>query len=270
MARNRFFNQYTPVKQEQSLVEDLIIESIKIYGVDAYYLPRTHVNLDRLFGEDASMRFDDALEMEMYVKSYEGFQGQEDFLSKFGLQIDEQITFVVAQKRFNQALKQCLMTEYSYNLVTQDGDEILQESTYDYENIIRPREGDLIWFPMAGYMYEVKFTENIENFFQLGKLYTYELRCERYEYSSEKLDTGIAEIDNVEETFSQSSEFVAKASSEDGTILLLEEGGYLVLDENNIERQDVTADNEYIQSKINEDDILDFSERNPFSAVGAY
>lgn len=270
MARNRFFNQYTPVKQEQSLVEDLIIESIKIYGVDAYYLPRTHVNLDRLFGEDASMRFDDALEMEMYVKSYEGFQGQEDFLSKFGLQIDEQITFVVAQKRFNQALKQCLMTEYNYNLVTQEGDEILQESTYDYESIIRPREGDLIWFPMAGYMYEVKFTENIENFFQLGKLYTYELRCERYEYSSEKLDTGIADIDNVEETFSQSSEFVAKVSSEDGTILLLEEGSYLVLDENNIQRQDVTADNEYIQSKINEDDILDFSERNPFSAVGAY
>ena len=98
MARNKFFNQYTPVKQEQKLVEDLIIEAIKIYGIDAYYLPRTHVNLDKLFGEDASMKFDDALEMEMYVKSYEGFQGQEDFLSKFGLQIDEQITFVVAQK----------------------------------------------------------------------------------------------------------------------------------------------------------------------------
>lgn len=270
MARNRFFNQYTPVKQEQNLIEDLIIESIKIYGVDAYYLPRTHVNLDRLFGEDASMKFDDALEMEMYVKSYEGFQGQEDFLSKFGLQIDEQITFVVAQKRFKQSLKQCFLTEYSYNVVMEDGNELLQESTYDYESIIRPREGDLIWFPMAGYLYEVKFTENIENFFQLGKLYTYELRCERYEYSSEKLDTGITDIDNVEETFSQSSEFVAKLTSEDDTIILAEDGTYIVVDDNNIERQDVTADNQYLQSKIGEDDILDFSERNPFSAVGAF
>jgi hypothetical protein len=270
VARNRFFNQYTPVKQEQNLIEDLIIESIKIYGVDAYYLPRTHVNLDRLFGEDASMKFDDALEMEMYVKSYEGFQGQEDFLSKFGLQIDEQITFVVAQKRFKQSLKQCFLTEYSYNVVMEDGNELLQESTYDYESIIRPREGDLIWFPMAGYLYEVKFTENIENFFQLGKLYTYELRCERYEYSSEKLDTGITDIDNVEETFSQSSEFVAKLTSEDDTIILAEDGTYIVVDDNNIERQDVTADNQYLQSKIGEDDILDFSERNPFSAVGAF
>lgn len=270
MARNRFFNQYTPVKQEQALIEDLIIESIKIYGVDAYYLPRTHVNLDRLFGEDASMKFDDALEMEMYVKSYEGFQGQEDFLSKFGLQIDEQITFVVAQKRFNQALKSCFVTEYSYNIVMEDGNELLQESTYDYGSIIRPREGDLIWFPMAGYLYEVKFTENIENFFQLGKLYTYELRCERYEYSSEKLDTGITDIDNVEETFSQSSEFVAKLISEDDTIIFAEDGTYIIVDDSNIERQDVTADNSYIQSKIGEDDILDFSERNPFSAVGAF
>ena len=81
MARNRFFNQYTPVKQELSLVEDLIIESIKIYGIDGYYLPRTHVNLDKIYGEDASVLFDDALEMELYVKSFDGFAGQEDFLA---------------------------------------------------------------------------------------------------------------------------------------------------------------------------------------------
>ena len=77
MARNRYFNQYTPVKQEQNLVEDLVIESIKIYGVDGYYLPRTDVNLDKIYGEDASMIFDDALELELYIKSFEGFQGQE-------------------------------------------------------------------------------------------------------------------------------------------------------------------------------------------------
>lgn len=270
MARNRYFNQYAPVKQEQKLVEDLIIEAIKIYGVDVYYLPRTHVNLDRLYSEDASMKFTDALEMEMYIKSFDGFMGQEDFLSKFGLQIDETITFVVAQKRFDQALKTCLMTEYSYNIVSEEGDELLQESTYNYETILRPREGDLLWFPMAGYLYEVKFTENIEFFYQLGKIYTYELRCQRYEYSSEKLDTGITDIDNVEEIYSQSSEFVPKILSEADELILNEDGTYIAWDEINIERQDVTAENEYLQSKIGEDDILDFSERNPFSEVRVF
>lgn len=270
MARNRYFNQFAPVKKEQSLVEDLIIEAIKIYGVDVYYLPRTHVNLDRLYAEDASMKFTDALEMEMYIKSFDGFQGQEDFLSKFGLQIDEQIVFVVAQKRFKQALKTCFLTEHSYNLVLEDGDELLQEQAYDYEGIIRPREGDLLWFPMAGYLYEIKFTENIEQFYQLGKLYTYELRCERYEYSSEKLDTGITDIDNVEETYSQSSEFVPKILAEDDDLILNEDGTYIAWDEINVERQDVSSENEYLQTKIGEDDILDFSERNPFSEVRVY
>lgn len=270
MARNPYFNQYKPVKQEQSLVQDLIIEAIKIYGVDVYYLPRQHVNLDRLYAEDASMRFTDAIDVEMYVKSFDGFMGQEDFLSKFGLQIDESITFVVAQKRFNQALKLCLVGEKAYNLLLETGDELLQENTYDYTGIIRPREGDLLWFPMAGYLYEIKFTENLEYFYQLGQLYTHELRCERFEYSSEKLDTGVVDIDNVEDKFSQSSEFIPKILSEDDILILNEDGTYFVWDEINIERQDVSAENEYIQSKISEDDILDFSERNPFSEVRIY
>lgn len=273
MARNPFFNQYTPVRQEQKLVEDLIIEAIKIYGVDVYYLPRTHVNLDRLYSEDASMKFDDALEMEMYVKSFDGFMGQEDFLSKFGLQIDESITFVVAQKRFAQALKSCFLTQNSYNLILETGDELLQEQAYDYGSILRPREGDLLWFPMAGYMYEIKFTENIEHFYQLGKLYTYELRCERYEYSSEKLDTGITDIDNVEEQFSESTEFLPKLLAEDVDLIIYENGSKIIhsVDVSELtQQQDVIAENEYLQSKIGEDDILDFSERNPFSEVRAY
>ena len=117
MARNRHFNQYTPVKQEQSLVEDLVIESIKIYGVDGYYVPRTHVNLDKIYGEDASMLFDDALELELYIKSFDGFAGQEDFLTKFGLQIDESITFVVAQKRFTQSLKPSFNVDFQLQIL---------------------------------------------------------------------------------------------------------------------------------------------------------
>jgi hypothetical protein len=270
MARNRFFNQYTPVKQEQNLVEDLIIESIKIYGVDGYYLPRTHVNLDRLHGEDASVLFDDALEMEMFIKSFDGFQGQEDFLSKFGLQIDESITFVVAQKRFLQSLKPLLMTEYGYTYKLEDGNELLDEQSYDYDSILRPREGDLIWIPMLGYIYEIKFTENIENFFQLGKLYTFEMRCDRFEYSSERLDTGVSDIDNIETQYSLSTEIVEKALVEDGDFLVLEDGTYILSEGDIIVSAEVAADNEYIGKEIIDDDILDFSEQNPFSLTRTF
>ena len=102
--RNRYFNQYGTAS-EQNILEDLIIESMKMYGINAYYLPRTHVNLDMLFKEDASMKFDDAIEIEMYLKTYDGYMGQNDFISKFGLQVDESLTFTVAKKRFSQILQ---------------------------------------------------------------------------------------------------------------------------------------------------------------------
>jgi hypothetical protein len=275
MARNRHFNQYTPVKQEQSLVEDLIIESIKIYGVDGYYLPRTHVNLDKIYGEDASVLFDDALEMELYVKSFDGFMGQEDFLAKFGLQVDESVTFVISQKRFTQSLKTSIITEYSYNMLTEDGDELLSNkndvSEYDYDAIVRPREGDMIWIPMFASMYEIKFTQNIENFFQLGKLYTYELRCDRIEYSSEKLDTGVADIDALEDTYSLSTDNIEKLLDEvDSLIFALEDGTRLLAEGDLVIPFEIAADNEVIGEKIIEGDILDFSEQNPFALTRNY
>jgi hypothetical protein len=270
MARNRYFNQYTPVKQEQNLVEDLVIESIKIYGVDGYYLPRTDVNLDKIYGEDASMIFDDALELELYIKSFEGFQGQEDFLSKFGLQIDESITFVVAQKRFTQSLKPSFITEYGYNFKNEDGDYLLDEQSYDYANILRPREGDLIWIPMLNYMYEIKFTENIENFFQLGKLYTYEMRCDRYEYSSERINTGVADIDGIEDQYSLSTDNIQKILDEESNIFALEDGTRLVAEGDTVIPFEVSADNESIGQKIIDEDVLDFSEKNPFALTRTY
>ena len=274
MARNRYFNQYTPVKQEQNLVEDLIIESIKIYGVDGYYLPRTHVNLDKIYGEDASMLFDDALEMEFYIKSFDGFMGQEDFLSKFGLQIDESVTFVVAQKRFTQSLKTSIITEYSYNMLTEDGDELLSNrndvSEYDYETIVRPREGDLIFIPMLKAMYEIKFTQNIENFFQLGKLYTYELRCDKLEYSSERINTDVADIDGIEDKYSLSTTNSEKLLDEDAFLFLHEDGTFIVNEADVVVAVEISADNEEIGQKIIDDDILDFSEQNPFSLTRTF
>lgn len=274
MARNRYFNQYTPVKQEQSLVEDLIIESIKIYGVDGYYLPRTHVNLDKIYGEDASMLFDDALEMEFYIKSFDGFMGQEDFLSKFGLQIDESITFVVSQKRFTQSLKTSIITEYSYNMLTEDGDELLSNrndvSEYDYDAIVRPREGDLISIPMLKGIYEIKFTQNIENFFQLGKLYTYEIRCDRLEYSSERIDTDVAGVDEIEDQYSLSTANSEKLLDEDAFLFLHEDDTFIVNEADVVVAAEITADNEEIGQKIIDDDILDFSEQNPFSLTRTF
>ena len=274
MARNRFFNQYTPVKQEQSLVEDLIIESIKIYGIDGYYLPRTHVNLDKIYGEDASVLFDDALEMELYVKSFDGFAGQEDFLAKFGLQIDESVTFVISQKRFTQSLKTSLITEYSYNMLTEDGDELLSNrndvSEYDYDAIVRPREGDMIWIPMFASMYEIKFTQNIENFFQLGKLYTYELRCDRIEYSSERINTDVTEIDAIEDQYSLSNTNNEKLLDEDTFLFLHEDDTFIINEADVVVAAEISADNEEIGQKIIDDDILDFSEQNPFSLTRTF
>jgi len=240
MARNAFFNQYSAVAQEQNLVEDLIIEAIRIYGIDTYYLPRTHINLDYLYTEDTLTKFDDALEMEMYIKTYDGFVGQQEFLSKFGLQVDESITFTLAQKRFTQSLTESILTEYNHNIILENGDDLIKEQTYDYSEITRPREGDLIYLPVAGFMYEIKYVDKVESFFQLGKLYTYEIKADRYEYSSEVIDTDVAEIDDIETDLSA-----------DTSINPL------------VEDADVTADNAFIESRITDDDILDLSESNP-------
>jgi hypothetical protein len=271
MARNRYFNQYGTAS-EQNVYEDLIIESIKIYGIDAYYIPRTSGYVDQIYAEDRLSLFDDAIALELFVKSYDGFIGQEDFLSKFGLQIDEQINFVVSQKRFTQSLKTSLLTEYGYNLITEDGNQLLYDvsDAWDYSSILRPREGDLIWIPMMGYMYEIKFTENIENFFPLGKLYTYEMRCDRYEYSSERIDTDVADIDAVEDDFSESTSIIDNILLEDAEALLLEDGTILLTEGEHIKTVEAESDNDYITDRIRDDDIIDFSESNPFSMVREY
>jgi hypothetical protein len=268
--RNRFFNQYSEVAGEQSLLEDLIIESIKIYGIDAYYLPKTYVNLDLLYKEDTSLLYDDALPLEVYLKTYDGYLGQNDFISKFGLQIDESLTFTIAKKRFNQVLKPALMTEYSYNLLTEAGELLTQEGGYDYSTLIRPNEGDLIFFPMTNDLFEIKFVEVIETLFQLGKLYTYELRCDKYEYTSDKFNTDVAIVDNIETDFSLDSTNLDNLLLEDEFMLLNEDSSIVMMEGAIIEQKNAGAQNEFIQTKIVDDDILDFSEKNPFTKTRVF
>jgi hypothetical protein len=264
--RNRFFNQYSTAS-EQNVLEDLIIESIKVYGIDAYYLPKTFVNLDLLYKEDTSLIYDDALPLELHLKTFDGYLGQNDFISKFGLQIDESMTFTLAKKRFLQVLQPKLMTEHSYNLINEDGTGLVQdvEGGYDYSTYIRPLEGDLIWFPFTNDLFEIKFVEIIETLFQLGKLYTFELRCDKYEYTSDKLETGLDEIDQIEDIFSVATDNFPTMLLEDDTQLLNEDGTIFLQEGNNVQSKDAGAQNEFIQSQIGDEDILDFSEKNPFA-----
>ena len=156
---------------EQHLIEDLVVESIKIYGVDTWYLPRTLNAKDDILNEDDLSSFDDAYQVEMYVKNVDSFEGEGDFLSKFGLQIRDSITLTIAQRTYNQ--------------------EIGLNST-----INRPREGDLIYLPLNKKYFVVQHVEHEAIFYQMGSLQTYDLRCDLFEYSGERFKTGQPELDN--------------------------------------------------------------------------
>ena len=156
---------------EQHLIEDLVVESIKIYGVDTWYLPRTLNAKDDILNEDDLSSFDDAYQVEMYVKNVDSFEGEGDFLSKFGLQIRDSITLTIAQRTYNQ--------EVGLNSA-----------------INRPREGDLIYLPLNKKYFVVQHVEHEAIFYQMGSLQTYDLRCDLFEYSGERFKTGQSELDN--------------------------------------------------------------------------
>jgi len=283
MSTNVYFNNFAYAR-EQDLVEDLTIEAIKIYGHNVKYLPRTRVNTDNLFGEDVLSKFDEAIDIEMYIKNVEGFEGEGDLLSRFGLEIRDQITFTVARKRFDQAITSPkLMTQVGYNLIFESGDNNTPSRQYlsgsqdteammlegnDYLNTInRPQEGDLIYFPMVGKIFEIKFVEHEQIFYQTGRLQTYDVRCELFEYSSERISTGNTEIDAIESTYSLDT-LGYQFTLEDGTgVAQLEDGGTL-LQEYTIETTDKSANNEFFQTQA--DNILDFSEINPFGEIDRY
>lgn len=236
MATSFYFNNFG-ASQEQLLVEDLIVESIKIYGHDLYYLPRTRVNDDLIYGEETYSRFDSHYFIEMYIKNVEGFAGQGSFLSKFNLEIRDQVTFTVARRVFS-------------------------EEVGAFTSFERPREGDLIYFPLNKKFFEVKYVQNAPIFYQMGSLQTYDLDCEMFEYSNEIFNTGIDEIDSKQKplTFNL-QDFVLKLES--GLALTDEEGYDLVQESFSLDTQDPISDNTDIQSES--DDILDFTERDPFS-----
>ena len=176
MALNPFFLQGS--QSEQRLVQSLINEQLKIYGVEVTYIPRKFVRKQTIIKEVQSSAFDDNFLLEAYVNTYEGYGGQGDIMTKFGVSLRDELTLTISRERFEDFISPFL------------------EADEDYELASRPREGDIIFFPLGERLFEVKFVEHEEPFYQLGKNYVYQLKCELFEYEDEVIDTGIDAIDS--------------------------------------------------------------------------
>ena len=195
---------------EQRLHEDLIIEGLKIYGNLVYYMPRTLVNKDIILGEDVASKFKGAFPLEAYFETTEGFMGQQEIINKFGLEIREDTTFMISKRRFEE------LVSSRTTLIAQG----------------RPNEGDILYMPLMNSFFEILFVEDQQPFFQLGNLPCYKLRVTRWEYSSEKLDTGVQAIDDKEAAFTL-NQLDHHTTLEDGSGSLL------------LENDTVNNDNEY-------------------------
>lgn len=190
MALNPFFLQGSA--NEQYLIQDLINEQLKIYGIDVYYLPRKFIRTDNILKEVETSKFDDNFIIEAYLDNYEGYAPGSDLMTKFGLRLKNEINLIISQERFEE-----FITPFLDGL--QQGIDDGNITDYDINLITRPREGDLIYFPLGQRLFEIKRVEAEKPFYQLNKTYVYELLCELFEYENEDIDTGIDEVDRTVE-----------------------------------------------------------------------
>jgi hypothetical protein len=179
MPRNVYFSQGTTA--EKRLYEDIIIESLKIYGHDCYYIPRKIVNTNAIFSEDALSQFGDSYMIEAYVENIDGYAGDGDLLSKFGVEVRDQMNLIVSGRRWD--------------------DLVGRFDTTGGTSSSRPKEGDLIYFPMVNGLFEISFVEDESPFYQLQNLPTFKLTCELFEYNNQAIDTGVDAIDKFETEF---------------------------------------------------------------------
>jgi len=191
MSLNPFFLQGST--NEQFLVQDIINEQLKIYGVDVYYLPRKIFKTDDIIREIQSSKFDDVFMIEAYINNYEGYAPDSDIMTKFGLRLKNEISLTISRERYEEFIAPFLEGISS-------GIREGRITEYDFADLItRPKEGDLIYFPLGERLFEIKRVEHEKPFYQLGSNYTYELSCELYEWENELIDTAIEEVDNTVE-----------------------------------------------------------------------
>ena len=224
-------------------MEDIIIECLRIYGFDTFYIPRQAVNEDDILGEDALNNYTSAYPLEMYMQNVTGFEGDGDLLTKFGVEIRDTATFIVSRRRWDE-------------VIARSGDAVLTT---------RPAEGDIVYFPLTKAYFEIKMVQSMDPFFQVGKLYVYKLQCELMQFSSERFDTGISEIDSQAATHSLDiNEFNVLLETGDRFLLEYYTESCLVLQSYNVSTILPNVINETLTGEIS---VLDFSEHNPFGEV---
>lgn len=238
MSTNFYFNNFNS-SQEQLLIEDLVLESIKIYGHDMFYCPRTLVAKDDILGEDPLSEYNSAYEIDLYIKSYDSYEGDGTFLSKFNLEIRDQVTLTVSVRNFMNEIGSIATLE-------------------------RPREGDLIYIPMLDRILAIKYVSKNAVWYQMGAIQMYDLVCEMFEYSSERLRTGIDAIDSIEKDRSLDMSIWGIVTSDD--YFITDSDGYQIIQGNyNFETQATDAYEDNTEFQLEGEAILDWSQVDPFS-----
>lgn len=237
-SSNFYFNNFNS-SGEQNLLESLIIESISIYGNDFYYIPRVLTNYDSLLTEDDQSQYNSAHLLCMYINSIDGFSGDGDFMSKFGVEIRDQITLSFPMATFN-------------------------EQVGIYTTQPRPNEGDIVFFPLNQKCFQIKYVDKFSMFYQLGALQLWKVTCELFEYSNEQFNTGIPQIDIMQQELSTNL-FDWALLDEFGNYLINENNDVLVVEPYNLETVDTTAENDVFENDA--DVFLNFSESNPYGEI---
>jgi hypothetical protein len=241
---NHYFQSGTNIgtSSEQFLIEDLIIESIKIYGFDLLYLPRTSIKQDDILGEDILSQFTQLYPVEGYLKNPSGWDGSSELMSKFGIQVHDECTFVISQRRWDQAVAQ---------------------QTNDLQLPTRPAEGDLIYFAKTRSFFEIKFVENKNPFYQIGKLYVWDLQCELYQYSSEPIQTYDADINDFVLGVDRNA-YAWPVRTQSGGALLTQSGGVVIQE---AFPDDANAFDNTTDFDTESATLIDFDVNNPFGEI---
>ena len=281
---------------ERNLYQNLIKEAIQIYGHDVYYINRDTIALDSVLGEDSLSKFTKQTPIEMYVEDSEGFGGDKEIISTFGLENRNEITFVVSKERFQEMDSQITIESgtdttgggilletasidqagNSSTLTSVQGDNnfyVLQDTTSTDAD--RPIEGNLVYHPIFAKMFEISFVDHDEPFYQLDNNPVYKLRCKQYEYSSESIDTGIATIDAIEGELSvDTRQYQITLENEVGSIQLENAAdtgiaAYIITEDYIVGDQSTDTINQNELFDELDDNVLDFSETNPFGDAGS-